>query len=200
MKVRLLNGSHSALSYLSYLIGYRDVDEAMADPMISTFLRAYMDKDITPSLPPVPGIDLDGYKQTLIDRFSNKSIRDQLQRLAEDGSQKIRNAIVPPLEHQLETGGSVRHIAFALAAWYRYLTGVDEQNNAIEIKDPMRDILNNRARVDPRNPVSLIGIEEIFGRSVLGNDFFIKLLTGYVQDIYEKGTRRALADFLEDQK
>lgn len=104
MKVRLLNGSHSALSYLSYLMGYRDVDKAMNDPLISNFVRAYMDHDITPTIPHVPGIDLDRYKDKLIERFSNPAISDQVQRLAEDGSQKIPNAILPCIAMQLEKG------------------------------------------------------------------------------------------------
>jgi len=78
MKVRLLNGSHSALSYLSYLTGYREVDTAMADPLISKFVRTYMDSDVTPSVPNVPGIDLDAYKDKLIERFSNPAISDQV--------------------------------------------------------------------------------------------------------------------------
>ncbi len=197
MKVRLLNGSHSSLSYISYLCGHRDVDAAMADANISKFVRGYMDNDITPSLPAVPGVDLDKYKTTLIERFGNKSVRDQLQRLAEDGSQKIRNAIVPPLESQLASGGSVKYIAFALAAWYRYLTGVDEQNNVIEIKDPMKTALNTAAKEEPTNPTSLLAREEIFGKAMLGNTDFIRLVTQYLKDINEKGANQALADFLK---
>ena len=59
MKVRLLNGSHSALSYIAYLMGYRNVDEAMADPKLQRFIAGYMREDIVPTLEPVPGIDLD---------------------------------------------------------------------------------------------------------------------------------------------
>src|SRR5690606_38004840 len=106
----LLNGSHSALSYISYLMGYRAVDKAMADPLVATFVRRYMDENITGTLSPVPGIDLTAYKDKLISRFANPSISDQVQRLAEDGSQKIRNAIVPPLEFQLENNQSIKWI------------------------------------------------------------------------------------------
>lgn len=124
-------------------------------------------------------------------------MRDQLQRLAEDGSQKIRNAIVPPLESQLASGGSVKYIAFALAAWYRYLTGTDEQGNPIEIKDPMKTKLNTGAKEEPTNPTSLLGVEEIFGKSMLGNTDFIRLVTQYLKEINEKGANQALADFLK---
>ena len=35
MKLRLLNGSHSALAYLSYVHGHRRVDKATRDPVIN---------------------------------------------------------------------------------------------------------------------------------------------------------------------
>lgn len=197
MKVRLLNGSHSVLSYISYLMGYRDVDVAMADPLIAKFVRAYMDNDVTPSLPAVPGIDLDKYKTTLIERFANKSVRDQVQRLTEDGSPKFRNALVPVLDHQLANGGSVKHIAFALAAWYRYLNGSDEDNQPIEIKDPLRDKLNARAKTDPRDPLGMLGTDEIFGPVAIRSAEFVKMVAGYLNQIHDRGMRQALTDFLK---
>ena len=78
MKIKLLNGSHLALTYLGFLRGYRFVHETMADPLFAEYIRRYMDEDVTPQLAPVPGIDLARYKQTLIERFSNCAIADQL--------------------------------------------------------------------------------------------------------------------------
>ena len=71
MKLRLLNGSHQAMAYFAYLCGYRLVHEAAQDPMFRAFLLGYMNEEATPTLPPVPGVDLDRYKRTLIERFSN---------------------------------------------------------------------------------------------------------------------------------
>ena len=70
MKLRLLNAGHQALCYFGYLCGYRLVHDAQ-DPLFRTFLLQYMDKEATPTLSPVPGVDLDEYKHTLIERFSN---------------------------------------------------------------------------------------------------------------------------------
>ena len=196
MKVRLLNGSHSALSYVSYLMGYRAVDKAMADPLIVEFVKRYMNHDITPSVPNVPGIDLTSYKAKLIERFANPSISDQVQRLAEDGSQKIRNAIVPPLEFQIEQGGSMKYIAFALAGWWRYLNGVDENQETIAIKDPMADILNDKARLTPQDPVGLLSIDSIFGKTLAGNAELISLMREYLADFYSIGVKETLQKLL----
>lgn len=195
MKVRLLNGSHSALSYLSYLMGYRRVDLAMADPLIAKFVRAYMDKDITPSVPDVPGIDLDAYKDKLIERFANPAIGDQVQRLAEDGSQKIPNAILPCIQHALDNGGSIKFAALALAGWFRYLSGTDEKVERIEIKDPAREKMQDRIKVDPRDPAYVLGIEEIFGK--LGrNPKLIEEVRAALQSLYEKGAKQTITDYL----
>ena len=58
MKLRLLNASHQGLCYFAYLAGYRLVHEAAGDPLFADFLLAYMDSEATPTLKPVPGIDL----------------------------------------------------------------------------------------------------------------------------------------------
>jgi mannitol 2-dehydrogenase len=196
LKVRLLNGAHSALSYVAYLMGYREVDRAMGDPAIRAFVRRYMDEDVTPTLPPVPGIDIGAYKQTLVERFSNPAISDQVQRLAMDGSAKIRNSIVPPLEHQLTTGGSIRWIAFALAAWYRYLYGTDEAGALIEVTDPMRDELTARARSAPDDPTPLLSVRQIFGDRVGANDRVAASVKESLDAIRTLGTRQALERFL----
>ena len=69
MKLRLLNASHQSLCYFAYLSGYRLVHDAAGDPLFAEFLMRYMDTEATPTLLPVPGIDLPDYKRTLIETF-----------------------------------------------------------------------------------------------------------------------------------
>lgn len=195
MKVRLLNGSHSALSYISYLLGHRDVDAAMVDPLVSEFVRRYMDEDITPSVPDVPGIDLKDYKDTLITRFSNPGIRDQVQRLAEDGSQKIPNAILPCIRYQLEHGGSVKWAALALAGWFKYLTGVDEKLQPIEIKDPLSEKLTARAKIEPDNPVPLLNIKEIFGDDLVQSEHLVTEIKAALEGLNKNGAAQTLKEY-----
>src|SRR5215203_3314596 len=90
MKIRLLNGSHQALAYFAYLCGYRLVHEAVQDELFRQFLRAYMRDEVAPTLPPVPGADLDSYQDQLIQRFSNPAIRDTVARLCEASSDGAR--------------------------------------------------------------------------------------------------------------
>lgn len=195
MKVRLLNGSHSSLSYLSYLMGYRRVDLAMADPLMSRFVRAYMDNDITPSVPDVPGIDLTAYKDKLIERFANPAIGDQVQRLAEDGSTKIPNAILPCIANQITDGASIKYAALALAGWFRYLQGTDESLNPIEIKDPNLDRLQSAVKATPGDATYVLGLEDVFG-SLGANPRLISEVNAALKSLDAKGAKQTIQEYL----
>ena len=83
MKLRLLNASHQAIAYFGTPLGYVLVDEALGDERIRTYLERYMADEAAPTLGELPGIDLEGYLATLIERFSNPRMRDTLVRLAD---------------------------------------------------------------------------------------------------------------------
>src|ERR1700684_251256 len=128
MKLRLLNASHLAVSGMGRLAGYGTIDEAIADPLIKRFMAALMDRETGPTLPDVPGIDLAGYKATLIERFSNPAIKDTVERVNTDAQLTIW---VDPIRDRLREGKSVDLLALALAAWLRQVRGEDEQGQPI---------------------------------------------------------------------
>jgi len=196
MKMRLLNGSHSALAYVSHLMGFRFVDEAMHDSTVRGFVQRYMD-EITPTVPNVPGVDISAYKATLVERFGNAAIRDQVQRLAEDGSKKLRNFIVPPLEESVSSGQTIHAIAFALAAWFRYLRGIDEHGQPIDIVDPMRAVVMEHARLQPHDPTQLLAVKDIFGEHIGANDKVGSAVKECLDAIDRVGTRQACAWLLK---
>lgn len=167
MKIKLLNGSHLALTYLGFLKGYRFVHETMNDPLFVAYMRAYMDEDVTPQLAAVPGIDLALYKDTLVERFSNQAIADQLERVCSDGSSKFPKFTVPTIEQLITQGAELKRAALVVAAWAMYLKGVDELGQTYAIPDPRaafcQALVADEALMVPR----LLGVEEIFG-SVIG--------------------------------
>jgi mannitol-1-phosphate/altronate dehydrogenase len=192
LKTRMLNGAHSALSYVSYLMNYRNVDVAMRDPLIYEYLKCYMDEDITPTIPDLPGIDIEEYKVTLRKRFSNPAVSDQIQRIAMDGSTKIKMFIVPPLAQKLNEGGSIRWMVFALAAWCKYLSGVDEAGHTIEIIDPLQDELVGHVP----DASSLLSKHEIFGSEVAKNKRLLTELDTLLRSINNIGTKKTLQKLL----
>lgn len=165
MKLRLLNGSHLAVSGLGRLAGYVTIDESMADPRIAAIMTALMDRETGPTVPPVPGIDLAEYKRTLVARFANPAIRDTVERVNTDAP---LNVLVDPIRGRLEQGGSVEFLALALAAWLRRVRGVDERGEAIEIRHPMAALLRETAVAGGADPRPLLAIRPLFGE--LGDD------------------------------
>jgi mannitol 2-dehydrogenase len=177
-------------------MGYRYVDEAISDPLVRSFVQHYMN-EITSTLPDVPGVDIPMYKTTLIERFSNAAVRDQVQRLAEDGSKKIRNFIIPPLEEKVQSSESIRYIAFALAAWIRYLRGNDEQGQPIHIVDPMSTILRERVSLQPHDPTAILALEQVFGERVPANQQVAFAIKASLDAIDSLGTRQACEQILQ---
>ena len=135
MKLRLLNASHQAMSYLGRLAGYDLVSQVCRDPAVVAFLLAYMTQEATPTLDPVPGIDLEAYRHSLIERFSNEGVRDTLARNCTDTSDRLPTFILPVVRDRLASDGDVTECATVVASWARYLRGVDENGGALEIVD-----------------------------------------------------------------
>lgn len=119
MKLRLLNASHQALAYFAHLIGYHYVHDATQDPAMATFLRRFMDEEATPTLDPLPGVDLDAYKTELIERFQNPEVKDTVPRLCAETSDRIPKWLVPVVNDRLAQGGSVHLSAAIIASWAR---------------------------------------------------------------------------------
>jgi len=162
MKLRLLNASHQALCYFGYLAGYRLVHEVAQDPLFADFLLAYMEQEASPTLPPVPGIDLDAYRRELLARFSNAHVRDTVARLCAESSDRIPKWLVPVIRRNL-TSGQVRLSAAVVASWARYAEGVDEQGEPIEVVDRLRDTVLAAAARQREDDLAFLRVRSLFG-------------------------------------
>jgi fructuronate reductase/mannitol 2-dehydrogenase len=190
MKLRLLNASHLAVSGMGRLAGYVTIDEAMADPLITRYMGALMDRETGPTLPPVPGIDLDGYKATLIERFANPAIKDTVERVNSDAP---LNILVDPIRDRLRAGEGVELLALALAAWLRRVRGEDEQGQPIDIRHPLATLLREKAMEGGPDPRPLLGIAQLFGET--GADArLIEPVGRWLASLYERGSRATLAE------
>ncbi|MCK0768888.1 mannitol dehydrogenase family protein [Chromohalobacter canadensis] len=163
MKLRLLNASHQALTYFGYLAGYRYAHEVCQDPLFVDFLLDYMNREATPTLAPVPGVDLDAYKHTLIERFANPEIKDTLARLCAESSDRIPKWLLPVIREQLERGGEIQRSAAVVASWARYAEGVDEHGQPIEIVDRLKERLMAVAGDNRNYPAAFIEQHALFG-------------------------------------
>ncbi|MFP3515568.1 mannitol dehydrogenase family protein [Pseudomonas sp. SIMBA_077] len=192
MKIKLLNGSHLALTYLGFLKGYRFVHETLSDPLFVAYLRAYMDLDVTPQLAPVPGIDLSQYKNTLITRFSNQAIADQLERVCSDGSSKLPKFIVPTINRLIVDGAELKRAALVVAAWALYLEGVDENGQRYVISDPRAQACQALVADEQRLTQRLLGDEAIFGTTIAQSTAFIEAFEWCLSSLREVGVSATL--------
>jgi len=192
MKIGLLNGSHQALCYPGLLLGFRYAHETMQDPQLRAYVRAYMDRDVTPTLAPVPGIDLEAYKDTLIERFSNTSISDQLSRIAYDASSRLPKFVLPFVQRQLEAGAPVQRSALILAAWCHYQQGVNERGESYEVLDPRVEAVQAAARPGPDQVSRFLALEEVFGRSLPRSPAFVEAFAEQLQRLQSLGVRKTL--------
>ena len=176
MKVRLLNVTHSAMCYVGALAGLTHVHEAVTHKMIKPFLRRLMTEEIAASLvadPTMPGellAVLDEYVDLVLSRFENVAVKDTLDRVAMDGSEKFRVQGREVIMERLAREGTVRGFALYVAAWAHFLR--QKVRDGEKIKDASAGLVTAPWEMDKEN-IGAIGatvgleafldIEEIFG-------------------------------------
>ncbi|WP_227367636.1 mannitol dehydrogenase family protein [Halomonas sp. M20] len=191
MKLRLLNASHQALAYFGYLAGYRHAHDVCQDPLFVDFLLGYMTHEATPTLAPLPGIDLEAYRRTLIERFANPEIKDTLARLCAESSDRIPKWLVPVIREQLAQEGEIQRSATIVASWARYAEGVNEQGEPIEVVDRLKDQLMAIAAKNRDDPTAFIDNRELFG-DLGGNPRFRAAYIDALDRLHRDGARATL--------
>lgn len=191
MKLRLLNAGHQALCYFAYLAGYRLVADAAGDPLFAKFLLEYMDSEATPTLKPVPGIDLPKFKQTAVDRFANPAVRDTIVRLCFGSSDRIPQWLLPVIRENLRSGEPVRLSAATVASWARYAEGVDEDGQPIDVQDQLAESLVPLAKSQLENPTAFIENTALFG-DLASEPRFVEAYLWALDSLHRVGSRATL--------
>jgi mannitol 2-dehydrogenase len=196
MKLSLLNASHQMLSYPAFLAGYRKVDDAMHDPRFEKLLRDFMDRDITPYVPAPPGTDLAVYKQTLIERFGNRSVSDQLARLCFDGVSKIPVYLMGNLTAMIADGADLTRVTFFAAAYRHYLKyKVDDRGVAYEINDPwLTD--DDLELIASDEPLDFLGLSPFRSTDLGAAPAFVSGYLDKVRSIRERGVEAVLGEII----
>ena len=195
MKLRLLNASHQAIAYFGTPLGYVLVDEALADDLIRTYLERYMADEAAPTLGELPGIDLEGYMATLIERFSNPRMRDTLVRLATDGSNRMPTFTLPAIRENLAADRPIRLGAAMVAAWAHYWALIGRgEIVAPEVPDDVHAAEMTAAASDPR-PEAFVEIRVLFGDLDEDETFRTEYLSAR-SSLVERGVASTLKDLL----
>lgn len=197
MKLRLLNCSHQAIAYFGLLLGHTYADEAAGDEHLAPFTRTlYMDREGTPTVPAVPGIDLGAYKDELMARFSNRHVKDTLARLAAESSDRIPTWLVPVIRENLEAGRDVSACAAIVASWARYAEGTGENGEQWPVVDRLRERVMAAAARHNEDPLAFLRDRELFG-DLAEQEAFTGPYLQALRTLRTRGARALLKDLLE---
>jgi len=198
MKLRCLNGTHSALAYLGYLGGFETIAEATADADYAALCQNLWADEILPTVPPPEGEDLPAYCAALLDRYRNPAIRHRTWQIAMDGSQKLPQRILGTLRDRLASGVMPEGLCLVVAAWMRYVGGRDEAGNPIDVRDPMAEALAAAHTGDAAQTVAnLLAIEDIFGTDLAANDGFRQAVTQAYSTLAQNGARATVGAYIQ---
>ncbi|MRT10986.1 fructuronate reductase [Enterobacteriaceae bacterium RIT711] len=197
MKLRMLNGSHSFLAYLGYLAGYQHISECMLDENYRRTAHALMLQEQAPTLK-VQGVDLAKYADSLIARYTNPALRHRTWQIAMDGSQKLPQRWLDSIRWHLANGSKFDLLALGVAGWMRYVGGVDEQGNTIEVSDPLLSAIQQAVSASQEGETrvkALLGLKTIFGEDLPANDKFVAQVTESYLALREHGAKATVAKF-----
>ncbi|MEJ6398884.1 mannitol dehydrogenase family protein [Yoonia sp. 208BN28-4] len=175
MKLRCLNGTHSMLAYLGYLAGYETIADTVADLAFAALCERAWREEIIPTLPPPEGENVHIYCDTLIARYRDTSIRHRTWQIAMDGSQKLPQRILGTIADNIAAGRATPCLILTVAAWMRYVGGIDEQGAPIDVRDPLAADL--RAACDASDGTAelvseLMSVAAIFPAGLRQHDAF----------------------------
>ncbi|ASE82139.1 TPA: fructuronate reductase [Citrobacter koseri] len=201
MKLRMLNGSHSFLAYLGYLSGYQHINECMEDEHFRRAARALMLEEQAPTLN-VTGVDLTRYADMLIARYSNTGLRHRTWQIAMDGSQKLPQRMLDSVRWHLVHHHRFDLLALGVAGWMRYVGGVDEQGNRIDVSDPLLPVLQNAVMQSAEGEArvkALLGVEAIFGNELPHEPLFVAQVTQAYLSLLENGAKATVARYISER-
>jgi fructuronate reductase len=202
MKLRLLNGSHSALAYLGFLSGHSFIHEAIADKNIHALIEHLMNQEITPTLSIPENFQIEQYKKTIRARFANSQVPYKTTQVASDGSQKIPQRLLAAAAELIAQQTYPKVIPLLIAAWFRYLEGVNEQGESYEINDPKAPLLVAIAfenRFNSHLQISkLVDCLGVFPSTLTASQQFMADIEFWLNVIHSKGIAHSIQQCIAD--
>jgi mannitol 2-dehydrogenase len=198
VKMRLLNGGHSTIAYVSALLGIEFVSDALNDPLVHGLLLSFLD-EVTPSLPELTGMELTPYKQSIVKRFSNPTIRDQIQRLCGEGSAKIAKFIIPTINDLRAEGRSCSVIPLVIACWLLSMRGVDQQGKPFTVVDASSEAFRPFALTGFRDALVALSVRSVFGELATDAEF-TSLLQSHLNALHTNSIRDVIRQGLDAAK
>ncbi len=195
-KLRLLNGSHSALAFIGRLEGHEFIHEVIRDDNMAAFVRHLMEEEVRTTLQVPDGFDVGQYIESIIRRFENSALPYRTAQVAMDGSQKLPQRLLGTAMDRLDANEGIGAISLAIAAWIRYVTAEDEHGRRNVIDDPLKHQLANlpSSTTNRASDVvdAVLGLSDIFEPRAAGSAVFRNSLVASLDAIVCHGAAGAV--------
>jgi fructuronate reductase len=199
-KLRMLNGTHSTMAYLSVLAGFETVDQAIGDADMYQFIHAMMTEEIAPTLSVPDSFDRLAYRDQLLMRYANPALKHQTMQIAADGSLKLPPRLLGSIADRIATGASYKRLTLAVAAWMRFLFQKSDAGTTYAINDPMASKLTQLAErsrgVDANIMELLLAVREIFPAGLAEHAGFRHELAAALEGLSTFGARKTIARYV----
>ena len=174
-KIRLLNATHSCIAWAGTLAGYLYIHEGTHDAAIRKMAYDYVTDDAIPVLLPCP-INLEQYRDVVLDRFGNPAIADTNQRVAMDAFSKIPGMIAPTIRDQLARGGSFDSVAMLPALFLAYLQRWHAGQIPYTYQDQAMDPAVAHAICEAADPVAAYAADTTLWSEMAGHPQLVETL------------------------
>ena len=177
MKLRCLNGTHSALAYLGYLAGFNTIAECVSLESIVNYIQYLWEKEIIPTLETPEGENLTDYCSELLERYQNPTIEHRTWQIAMDGSQKFPQRILETVSDLLKQRRNFQGLALVIAAWIKYVTGRNLNGEAIDVRDPLVNdfaTIAKKSKTSEEYVGSILDLSKVFPSNLRDSSAFRK--------------------------
>lgn len=197
LKLRTLNGVHSALAYLGALAGRATIAEALAIPGMRHVMSCFVAEDVAGSLTPPPGVSVVAYGESVLDRFANPAIAHATRQVAMDGSQKLPQRVLHTILDRRAAGASPRWGALVVAAWMRFVQGTADDGRSLPLNDPLADEIRACLAAAPTTPSgvvdALFGLDAVIPAELAADDTVRALVVQWLTALDRHGVESTLA-------
>lgn len=199
-KVKVLNGSHTAMVPVAYLCGLDTVGQAMADKDVYDFVRSLAETEIKPTIN-LPQDQVQEFINGVYDRFKNPFVKHMLMSIALNSTTKFVTRLLPTYnDYVAKFGVAPKHVLFALSALATFYRG-KRGNETINLQDSPENLAfwqklwqNTDVNVIAKN---LLSAKDIWQQDLCTRQN-VKLVAKYLDDIHTLGMRVALKKFLAE--
>ncbi|MFI7540416.1 mannitol dehydrogenase family protein [Actinoplanes sp. NPDC049599] len=197
LKLRTLNGVHSAIAYLGAVAGRETIAAALEIPGMRAAMTRFVAEDVAGSMQPPPGVSVIGYGASVLDRFADPAIAHRTLQVAMDGTQKLPQRVLHTIADRRAAGASPRWGALVVAAWMRYAQGVADDGRALPLDDPLADRIHERLATAGATPAcvveALLGLDTVFPPELAADNTVRELVVEWLTALEKHGVEATLA-------